>query len=188
VTRDETIRAPRRRRNSSARWLVAALLFGAIAARGDGGRLQLNQIVGPFEVALFTAPTPLRAGAIDVSLLVQEAGQHTPVLDAQVTLVARAENAIDGERVATAVRGAATNKLFYTALIDIPAPGRWRLTADVRAGERAASVSCAVDIAPPQSPLVAFWGYLALPAVAIALFALHQWLKRSVVSRRSSVG
>jgi hypothetical protein len=166
--------------------LVATLLLVSVAARADGGRLQLNQVAGPFEIALFTSPTPLHVGPVEVNVLVQAAADHTPLLDAQVTVAMRPVNAAD-QRTATAVLGGATNKLLYTAVVEVPAPGRWNLTADVRAGEQSASVFCEVDVAPPLSPLAAFWVYLALPAVVIALFALHQWLKRSAVRRQSSV-
>ncbi len=153
--------------------VALAVLVSAPTARGDGGLMRLSQAAGPFEITLFTAPTPLRAGRVDVSVLVQ--ADRAPVLDAEVQVALRAPGL---ERTAAATRAAATNKLLYAALLDVPEPGRWTLEARVRAGERAATVSCEVDVAPPLPPLLAFWPYVAFPAVAIALFALHQWLTR----------
>ena len=96
---------------------------------------------------MFTAPTPLRVGPVDVSVLLQV--DHTPVLDADVRVALRAPGL---DRTAAATRAAATNKLFYAALLDVPEPGRWTLEARVRAGEHAATVSCEVDVAPPLPP------------------------------------
>ena len=40
-------------------------------ARADGGLLRARQAAGPFIVSIFTAPEPLRAGPVDVSVFVQ---------------------------------------------------------------------------------------------------------------------
>ena len=156
------------------------MLLTAPAARGDGGLVRLSQTAGPFEITLFTAPTPLRAGPVDVSVLVQ--ADHAPVLDAEVQVTLRAPGV---ERTAIATRAAATNKLLYAALLDVPEAGRWTLEAQVRVSERAATVSCEVDVAPPLPPVLVFWPYFALPAVVIALFALHQWLTRQAQTPRA---
>ena len=160
---------------------AAAIALVASAARGDGGVVRLRQTSGPFEVTLFTAPTPLRVGPVDVSVLVQTTADHAPVLDAEVEIELQAPGL---ERSAAATRAAATNKLLYAALLEVPEPGRWTLAARVRAGGRDAAVSCEVDVAPHLSPAAAFWPYFALPGALIALFALHQWLKRSTSPRR----
>ena len=149
------------------------MLLAAAAARGDGGLICLSERAGSFVVTVFTAQAPLRVGPIDVSVLVQSAADHAPVLDAEVQVTLHAGGI---ERTATATHAAATNKLLYAASLDVAVPGRWSLATDVRAGDHVA-VSCAIDIAPPSPPMVAFWPYLALPGVLIALFALQQWLK-----------
>jgi hypothetical protein len=154
---------------------VLALLLAAASARGDGGVLRLSQPAGPFEISIFTAPTPLRVGAADVSVMVLARPDREPVLDAQVRVLLRAGNL---ERTVAATRAAATNKLLYAAAVDIPAAGQWTLAVHVVSPAGEADVSCAVDVAPPRPPFAAFWPYLVLPAVAVALFAVHQWLKR----------
>ena len=94
------------------------MLLAAVAARGDGGLLRLRQAAGRFEISVFTAPTPLRVGQIDVSVMVQ--ADHAPVLDAEVDVQLRGPG---GELTATASAAAATNKLLYAALIEVPVPG-----------------------------------------------------------------
>ena len=156
-------------------WLLAAA-----NARGDGGLMRLNQTAGPFEIALFTAPTPMRVGPVDVSVMVLTGADHSPVLDAEVEVTLRAADTRGIERTAIATHAAATNKLLYAASLDVPAPGRWTLTARVHATSGAAAVACEVEVVPPLAPLVTFWPYLILPGVIIGLFALHQWLKPQV--------
>jgi hypothetical protein len=153
--------------------LITALLAAA-AARGDGGMLRLEQAAGPFDISVFTAPTPLRVGQVDVSVMVLRQTDHAPVLDADVQLALHGPG---GDLTAAATAAAATNKLLYAALIDVPAPGRWRLSARVRSGESDVTVAGEVDVAPALAPAWAFWPYLMLPGVVIALFAVNQWLK-----------
>jgi hypothetical protein len=168
--------------------LVLALLSVAGTALGDGAHMQLTQAVGPFVITLFTAPTPLRSGPVQVSLLVQTRADRAPVRDANVDIVLRAL-APDAEQEITmpAQRGVLPNKILYGAEVVIPTMGRWRLTAHVSDGERAADVSCDVDVAAAMAPLFAFWGFIALPFVAIGVFALHQWLKASSAARQRPV-
>src|SRR5262249_5764826 len=109
--------------------LVATVLLVSVAAHADGGRLQLNQVARPFGIGFSTSRTPLHVGPVEVNVLVQAAADHSPLLGAQVTVAMRPVNAAD-QRTAAAVLGGAANKLLYTAVVEVPAPGRWSLTAD----------------------------------------------------------
>lgn len=156
---------------------LAALLAALAAARAaaDGGVVRVREQAGDVTVTVFTAPTPLRVGPIDVSVLVQD-GRGEVVGDAAVAVALRA--ARDGTAVAgAATRAQATNKLLYAAPLTLPAAGTWRVEVRVtRPGSAPAAVGFAVEAAPPLPPWRAYWPYFALPAVAIAVYALHQWL------------
>src|SRR5262249_22373888 len=66
---------------------VLALALRPCAAHGDGGAVRLAQQAGPYRVTVFTAPTPLRAGPVDVSVFVQDgAGAALPDVTVRVTL------------------------------------------------------------------------------------------------------
>ena len=161
-------------------WAIGQLiLLAAGVARGDAGTMRLSQSAGPFQITLFTAPTPLRVGRADVSVMVLAGDERSPVLDADVQVTLRGTDVAGPEQTAMATHAAATNKLLYAAALDVPTAGRWTLTARVHAGAHTAAVACEVDVAPPQAHVLTFWPYLVLPAVGIALFALHQWLTRS---------
>jgi len=159
----------------SVAWITAL----AAVARGDGGVVQFNGPAGPFEVTIFTAPTPLRAGPVDISVLIREQTAQRPILDAQVAVQLVRGNATGPAVTAVATHAHATNKLLYAALVDLPAPGIWNIQVTVRRGAAAATVSQQLEVARALPPLLAFWPFLAVPPVCIALFILHQRLSRT---------
>lgn len=165
---------------------IALWLAAAGAALADGGLVRISQVVGPYTVTVFSAPTPLRAGMVDISVLVQARASGNPVLDAEVAVNLQAID--DPARV---VRGAAThaaaiNQLLYAAELELPAPGRWRGDVVIHAGGGEHTVTFEVDAAPPLPDAIVFWPYLAAPFAALALYALHQWLTlRSATAHRA---
>jgi hypothetical protein len=154
--------------------MLAALVPGA--ADADGGVVRLSQHAGPYAVTVFTSPTPLRPGPIDVSVLVQDGHSGDVVTDAAVTVTLRAGDEPSRQVRGAATRAQATNKLLYAALLDLPAAGSWQVEVGIDRRDTPAAVSFAVDAAPALPPWRAYWPYFALPALAIALYALHQWL------------
>jgi hypothetical protein len=164
--------------------IAIALLLSARPAPGDGGAVQLRQTEGRFVVTVFTAPTPLRAGAADVSVLVQDRDTSEPVLDAEI-LIVLTPLGWDGAAIhAAATRAVATNKLLYAAVMDVPLAGAWDLRVTVRRGHQAATVTGKLTFAPRLPPLLAHWPYLAFPPVVVLVFVVHQW-RRSRSSRAS---
>jgi len=175
VRRRPRIPAPRLVRVAAAMGLAACAVG---VARGDGGLVRASATQDGLTVTLFTDPTPLRAGQADVSVLVQDAATRTPLLDARVDLhLARADAAQDRATVRL-TRDAADNKLLQAARLDLPEPGRWSLRAEVLRGTARATATAEVHVAPAAGRLRALWPALAAPPVAIALFALHQALRR----------
>ena len=156
---------------------VALLLVLAVAAPAlaDGGLVRISQPAGPWMVTVFSSPTPLRAGPLDLSVLVRDPVADRSVLDAEVHV---SLYEVEGSRAvhASATHAEATNKLLYAALLDLPAPGHWEARLLIRRGEQTAELSFPFEAAPPLPPWRAYWFYFALPAVGIGLYALHQWL------------
>ena len=140
--------------------------------RADGGAILQHAEKGPFAITVFVSPTPPHAGAIDLSVLVQSGQALAPVLDANVVLtLTKGDSRIETR----ATRDQAQNKLLYASTIPLNEQGAWHYKVAVNDVE----VSGLIDIAPAQPKLAAYWIYLALPFVVIALFALQQQLKRS---------
>ena len=156
--------------------LVAALLAFSSRAQADGGFVELHQEVGPFVVTVFTAPGPLRAGPVDISVLVQDRASGQPVLDGEVFVRLSREGEIT--LVERATREMAQNKLLYSAVMNLPEPGRWELEVTITQGKETASILGQVSAAAPSPFLLSYWRSLSLPPIMIAVFALNQWLRR----------
>lgn len=148
-----------------------ALLTAPLLA--DGGELLSRQESGPFVISVFAAPAPLRAGPIDMTILVQARDGRQPVLDAEVLI------GLDGaSQNVVASRAKAQNKLLYAATLQVPQPGERKFTIEVQSGAGRAIVSGRLTAGQPAPPLASYVVELAIPPVLIAIFGLHQWLSR----------
>jgi hypothetical protein len=158
-----------------ARILLAAALFASAAAvSADGGRLRVHEDASAFRVAIFTRPEPLVAGPADVSVLVQDRKTGETVLDADVTLVMSGP---DGSSIAAPARRHARNRLFYGARVEL-APGTWTAEARVRRGTESADVRGLLEVADGSAASFSPWPYLAVPPLAVGLFAVNRRLRR----------
>jgi len=158
-------------------WTLANLL--APSAAGDGGTIRLVEPAGPFVVAVFTAPEPLRAGVADVSVLVLDRAAGQPLLDASVALEATPPPGSDAQPVRLdATHAQATNKLLYAAPLTLAVVGDWSLRVTVRHDAGAADLTCVLPVAARGPALAGIWPFLTIPPVVIALYVLHAWLSR----------
>lgn len=113
-------------------FLFLILLAPPLAA--NGGTVRISRApLGPYLVTIYTSPTPLRTGEVDVSVLVQDPDDavHTPriVVEARPRRLAEGHVAQPVRRQAT--RAEATNKLFQAAKFDVSAPGEWEFHVNV---------------------------------------------------------
>ncbi|MBO0798566.1 MAG: hypothetical protein J2P31_07065 [Blastocatellia bacterium] len=151
-------------------------------ALADGGVMQLHRSSGPFVITVFTAPAPLRAGTVDISVMVQDSRSQSPLLDANIVVSLYNE---DGKAIkAEARRDLSRNKLFYSAIVILPEAGRWTIEVTVRRNSEETRIDGAMTVAARESVLLANWWALALPPAMIVLFMLNQWLKSRMNSKR----
>ena len=160
------------------RMLVCCFLFfPATRLRADGGAVRLREQAGAYQVTVFTSPTPLRAGPVDVSVLVQAAATGECVPEARVTVRLTARGT--GETLDyPATAEAATNKLLRAVAFELPEPGWWDAEVAVEGplGPALLRFSVPADERPPRWREV--WPWFAWPALAVAFFGLHQVLVR----------
>lgn len=114
--------------------LVGLLLLTPPGLRANGGTVRISRApLGPYQVTVYSSPTPLRTGEVDVSVLVQDSADA--VLDRPVRVEARplrlAGDATAGIIRREATRAQATNKLFKAAKFDVDAPGEWSFHVEV---------------------------------------------------------
>lgn len=160
--------------------------------RADGGTIQFSAITQGLQVSVFTDPGVPSAGPLDLSVLVQDAATHAAILDAEVHASLTHETPESPATSAWAPplcavtttsnlqsfrldhRGA-RNLLYYAALVQIPAGGKWRLKVDVRRGTEAVSVDGVLQVAGQVAPWTSYWHLFLFPPLAIGLFAAIQF-------------
>lgn len=147
--------------NPVAITLVATLGLLALgasgSARANGGTLRLARVeAGPYLVSAWTQPDPPRVGQFDVSVAVMRPQDGTPVLDVATTVAAQHADDPTSRVSGPAVRGGGGNFLLYHAELELPQPGRWRVSVAVQAPAGQGSASFEVDAVQgvPLTPLL----------------------------------
>jgi len=176
---------------------LAVLAASALPVRADGGVPVGQRDEDGLRVTVFASPVPLRAGAAEIGVLVQENG--LPVSDASVTLSPVKTGGPSGERVRAPAWCAVTgpggkipatgahsgNRLLKGAFLPLTESGLWELGVEVKRGDRALAFSIPLIVGPPARPLATWWPLIALVPAAIALYAARAALaRRSVKASR----
>jgi len=167
------------RMRAAGRGMILGLLILATACRpvcADGGSLRFSAVRGSYRISVFTAPTPFRKGPVDISVLVQDRGTGELMASTRVTVRMTKPGQPAIECLATAE--AATNKLFRAAQFELPAPGRWEMQVQVEGPHGLAAIGGELEAAAALPRWHEMWGWIGWPAVAVALFGVHQALVR----------
>jgi hypothetical protein len=157
--------------------IVLAGMLAQATAFADGGLVQLRKETGAFVITVFTSPAPRSAGPVDISLLVQNRNGLEPVLDADVSVLLRAD-ASGAEIRLQPTREQAQNKLLYAAPVTLAESGKWRLGVTIlRHGERTDTTGT-IDVAPAPEMGASYWSYIAFPPLMIMSFVIRERLIR----------
>jgi len=183
-------------------FFLVAVAFVPRLAQADGGIVRARETRGPFLITIFTPSEVFTAAPVEIGVMVQDRETKQVVLDALVklNLIQPNESKKQGEiggrgpmtghtmrgdsktmhqpSIIRVPRGQGTNKLLYSTNVVFPAAGDWSLRVSVRRDHDEATVDCALPVVIPTGRLVDLWPYLAVIPVAIALFAINQWLRR----------
>jgi hypothetical protein len=169
--------------------ICGCLLVGFLSGtcRADGGAVRAMTRDGRYQVSVFTSPTPLVAGLVDISVLVQDAETlaalpETPVL---ISLVPRDRNGAGITLEATTQ--AAGNKLFRACTVEL-VPGWYDVSAQCGSGKEVGTVRLALEVGPPPPRRTALWPWFTWPTVPVVLFALHEFLTRRPLGKRGRNG
>jgi hypothetical protein len=173
--------AARAARTGLIRWvalllsLALAALVPAGAADANGGKVQVErQTAGPYALTVFTDPTPIPVGIVDVSVAVQPVGSSFFVPNAQVTVSTEPVGHPGAGAAFVATHEQADNKRLYAANVELPQAGRWRLTVQVAGPFGDGALAFEVEAGSAQ-PAVPPGVGAALVAVAGILVALGGW-------------
>ena len=152
----------------SCMWSVVigflAILLTASIANADGGKVQLSQVTDDQRLTVFTSPTPMVSGPVDISFLVQDAGSGQVARQAQISVVF--EHVESGRRIEQLANFSdSTNKMLQSAKTELTKPGQWNLQISVDSAEPV-SIPVYLSEANPigswiaviiLAPLVIYW-------------------------------
>ncbi len=163
----------------AARCAILLLMLGLASEPllADGGVVQASGVSGPWRLTLFSSPTPLRAGPVDLSLLIQDTATDEAVLGATVNLMLR--HTETEPILVEATRASATNRLLHAALLDLPHPGTWTVDVIASSDGVEARLQANIEAGPPLPRIQSLWTWLAIPAIVLIVFAVNQWLVRT---------
>jgi len=175
--------------------------------------VRIREAQGPFVVTIFTPAETFAGIPAEVAVMVQQRETGQVLTDAEVDLsfappagaavqpgeiLCAPSNAAGLPAPATqalaittlpATHAQAVNKLLAGTSVRLRAVGDWQVRAAVRCGGEEASVTCVLPVRLASSRLAWLWPYLALPPLAMALFAINQWIRdRTGKERRLSRG
>ncbi|WP_302120156.1 hypothetical protein [Allorhodopirellula heiligendammensis] len=125
--------------------LVVGLMTSAMASRAiaDGGKVQWSGIVDGRRYTVFTSPTPLQPGMVDISVLIQNESDGRVMRDATLSVRCQdrqSERVVEGR----ASQANSTNRLLQSAKLDLPVAGQWEIEI------------CDLGAKPSSGPLVSF--------------------------------
>jgi hypothetical protein len=155
-----------------AAWLTVGAEHDFILA--DGGTLRFSERRGVRRISVFTSPTPLRVGQVDVSVLVQDAETGQPLLGVPIQVTVHSQQPPQMKTSTQASTDLATNKIMQAALLELSEPGRWHVEVSLTNEET--PLVFEVEVAEPLPPWVELAPWIAWPLFAIVLFALEHWL------------
>jgi hypothetical protein len=161
-------------------YIPILLLFGTVQfLRADGGKVLLQKQAGPFLITLFSDPSVVRVGRVDLSVLCQKSEDKSTILDAKVFLhLTKPGGAEIVEFTLPATHRAATNKTLYAAQLDLPTSGKWKVKVDATRGGEEASVTGDLNVLPKEPLLVTYWPFFIVVPLIAFLFALNRRLRR----------
>ena len=155
-------------------WLSFGTWTAPVSA--DGGSPLFAGTKGGYQITVFAAPTPLRAGSVDISVLVQDALTGNPATPFRVVVRMTKSGSAALEYPATSE--AATNKLFRAAQFDLPERGHWDIQVEVESARGRAVIAGELDAAEALPRWREVWPWIGCPVLAIILFSIHQMLAR----------
>lgn len=163
-------------------FVVVGLLFARLwstPSDEDDQALRFRHTSGPFTVAVF-AQRELDAGAVSLSVLVQDRSSDNVLLNAIVDLAARQTGQTRPRASVQASYAESDNKLLQSANLDLPAVGEWMVDLTVRQNSQTAEFSFPLQLAKPARQIEFPWSYAAVLLVGILLYSAYVWRHRNL--------
>jgi hypothetical protein len=161
---------------TTARRRIASLILFVFAlapsaAHADGGAVRVSRQCGDRQITVFTSPTPLCAGPIDVSVLIQDCVTGQALLDQQIEIEIAPADVPSASAGYRASHATATNKLLQAAQFDLPHAGRWICTVKVPSGGENFPIRFELNADDALPTWRSLWPWFSWPFLAIGWFA-----------------
>jgi hypothetical protein len=153
------------------------------SVHADGGILLFSKACDGYRITLFAAPASLRAGTVDFSVLVQAAESEAVLFDVPVAVYVYPEGSPQRRSGGSATTAAATNKFFHAIQTELSEPGTWHVEVVIGGSEHPVQVESQLEVGQPLPSWIDLAMWIGWPAIAIVLFAVHQWLVQRTPSR-----
>jgi hypothetical protein len=153
-------------------------------ALADGGRVVLIERQGNYRISVFTSPDPLRAGPVDISVLLQDAETGQPITNVPVSVSLKPSGGRGPTIRAVATTDAATNKLLSAALVELPTPGSWDIEISCLAEHGTDPVRFTLDAGEQSVAWTSVWPWFSWPAGVVILFGIHRRRKGTAKTPR----
>jgi hypothetical protein len=165
----------------SWRWPTACLLAGACllpssAARGDGGTLRFTKRIQQLDVSVFTDPTPVYMGVVDVSVLLSPVSTDRPVPLPAIQVCAYPVGKPEKKHCADAVAATPLNKLTPVAQLELTEPGPWQIEVSVSNAQTGFVVDFELPVENGYAARESYGLWVGLPVVAVLVFLAHRRL------------
>jgi hypothetical protein len=155
-------------------WLPCVMVVTQATCFADGGAILLRKETKEFVITMFSSQAPLSVGLGDISVLIQSQGRLEPVLDADVSVVAKHSNTAMEARMPLS----SSNKVLYAAPVTFSEPGSWDLIFTIQRHVERTTTTARVDVAPAPVLAASHWEYVTFPPLMVAFFFIREQLIR----------
>jgi hypothetical protein len=163
--------------------LISTLAWDA-TAKADGGTLRAWKRQGGYEIAVFTEPTPLVTGPVDMSVLLLDGNTGEPIRDAHISMEIRTLGRVTQSIRSTATSRAATNKLLQAAVLELREAGRYEVNIGIDGANGNAELRFDLLVGTVWPTSTGIWPWILCPVAVIGLYGIHLCLVHRSTERK----
>jgi hypothetical protein len=163
--------------------IAFALWLWSVPALGDGGTLRAWKQQANADVAVFTEPSPVVTGPVDISVLLLDRKTGEPIQNAKVTIDVSPTNRPGQPVHRLATRKAQANKLFQSAIFELRDVGHSEVRVRVEGPGEPVEIRFDLDVGESWTPRTGIWPWILWPIPLVVLYTIHRRLVTRAVHR-----
>jgi hypothetical protein len=175
-------------RECSVAVMIGVALFSLgcwpATAQGDGGVLRAWKQHGNYDVAVFTEPTPLVTGPVDISVLLLDRNTGEPIREARIMVEVSPVGRPAEATSHAATEQAATNKLLRAAVFELRESGPCEVNVSIDGPNDHVQIRFELNVGRPWSPRSGVWFWILWPVPVIVSYGIHRRLVGKDIKER----